>query len=85
MLAAVSDDRILMPINTDDLATLSQADLVRLRIENRAWSNELRRRMAALVNSRMAKKISHEEYSTSRKTAKDEMAECNRKMAMLGR
>ncbi len=74
-----------MPTNTEDLATLSQADLTRLRIENRAWSSEIRRNMAALVNSRMAKQISHEEYSAGRKTAKMEMEECDRKMAILGR
>jgi len=85
VLAADSDDRILMPLNTDELATLNQADLTRLRIENRAWSREIRLNMAELVKSRVANQISHEEYSARRKAAKDERAECDRTMALLGR
>jgi hypothetical protein len=85
MLSARSDDRILMPTSIEELATLSEAELTRLRIENRAWSKEIRKCMTALVNSRIANQISHEEYSASRKAVKDDREECDRKMAILGR
>ncbi len=74
-----------MPISTGELSTLSESEVIRLRIENRAWSKAIRLCMAALVNRRMANQISHEEYSASRKAAKDERAECDRTMAILGR
>jgi len=73
-----------MPINEGDLATLSESDVMKLRIENRAWSKTIRLCMAALVNRRMANQISYEEYAASRKAAKDERAECDRTTVMLG-
>ena len=74
-----------MPISADELSMLSEAEATRMRLENRAWSKELRRSMTALVNSRMAHQISHEEYLASRKAGLDEKAECERRMAVLGR
>jgi len=62
---------------------LSNAEVVTLQLENRQWNRELRQRMAALVNSRVAQEISYEEYSASRKAAKDEAAECERQMTLL--
>jgi hypothetical protein len=73
-----------MPINTDELSTLSEAEIVRLRVENRAWSQELRRASTALVNRRMANEISHEEYTASRKAGREERAECDRRASVLG-
>ena len=75
----------MMPISTGEPFTLNEADTVTLRTENREWSNEIRRRMAELVNSRMARKISHEEYLLSRQAAKEERAECDRREASLSR
>jgi hypothetical protein len=72
-----------MSIHTGEPATLSQLEAIRLQTENREWSKELRRCMTALVNTRMAHQISHEEYSTSRRAAKDERAECDRRTAIL--
>lgn len=85
MLGSDSVDRRLMPTSIEELATLSEAEITRLRIENRAWSKEIRKCMTALVNSRIANQISHEEYSVSRKAVKDDRDECDRKMAILGR
>ncbi len=73
-----------MPISTVDLSTLSESDVIRLRVENRAWSKAIRLCMAELVNRRMANQISHEEYAAGRKAAKDERAECDRTTVMLG-
>jgi hypothetical protein len=72
-----------MPISTDELSTLGELEVIRLQTENQEWSKELRRYMATLVNTRMANQISHEEYSTSRKAAKDERVECDRRTAVL--
>ena len=74
-----------MPISADELSMLSEAEATMMRLENRAWSKELRRSMAALVNSRMAHQISHEEYLAGRKAGLDDKAECERRMAVLGR
>ena len=75
----------LMPISADEVSMLSDAEIIRLRIETRAWSREIRRCMAELVNSRMAKQISHEEYTVSRAAAMDERTECDRRAALLNR
>ena len=74
-----------MPISVEELSKLSEADVVRLRIETRAWSREIRRCMAELVDRRMAKQISHEEYTASRATALSQRAECDRRAALLNR
>jgi hypothetical protein len=74
-----------MPISTGDLSALSQAEIIDLRTEVRRWSMELRRGMAALVNSRMKGQISHVQYSADRKAALDERAECERSRELLNR
>lgn len=62
---------------------LSETDALRMNLENRRWSKELRLCMAALVNSRMANQISHEEYTARRVAAKHERVECDRRAAVL--
>lgn len=74
-----------MQTSAAELSVLSEAEATQLRLENRAWSKELRRNMAELVNRRMAHQISHEEYTANRKTGLDDRAECERRMAVLGR
>lgn len=75
----------MMPISAEEVSILSETEITRLRMENRAWSKELRRCMAQLVNSRMANQISHEEYAASRKAGMDDRAECDRRAAILDR
>ncbi|MCU1338730.1 MAG: hypothetical protein JWO19_4311 [Bryobacterales bacterium] len=51
--------------------------------ENRAWSKQLRDRGNALVNSRLANEISQEDYLASRKIAREDALECQRRAAIL--
>ncbi len=51
--------------------------------ENRAFSKQLRAMTAALVNSRLAKQISEDQYASRRKRAEDEAVECRRGRALL--
>ncbi len=74
-----------MLMSADEVSMLSEAELIGLRIETRAWSREIRRCMTDLVNSRIAKRISHEEYLAGRAAALDERAECDRRAALLNR
>ncbi|HEY3441427.1 MAG TPA: hypothetical protein VGK29_11770 [Paludibaculum sp.] len=74
-----------MMISADQVSMLSEAEVIGLRIETRAWSREIRRCMIELVNNRIAKRISHEEYMASRSAALDERAECDRRTALLNR
>jgi hypothetical protein len=53
--------------------------------ENRAWNKRLREGTAALVNARLAKTITQEEYATSRQRGHEDSAECNRRQQMLFR
>lgn len=57
--------------------------LLDLQIENRAWSKDLRRRSQALVDSRLAKKITLDEYVANRDQNLEEANECRRRGAVL--
>ena len=59
--------------------------MFRLQAENRAWSKQLRLEAQALVNNRLAKGISLEEYASSRLLAAESSAECRRRAATLSR
>jgi hypothetical protein len=71
------------PLWTDDLSGRSIIEILRSDTENRAWNKALRCRVAALVNSRLAKKISLEEYAISRQHENENAAECKRRGAIL--
>jgi len=51
--------------------------------ENRAWNKALRSRVAALVNTRLAKQISLEEYAIIRQHENENAAECKRRGAII--
>jgi len=68
---------------TDDLSEQSRAAILRCDTENRAWNKTLRARAAALVNSRLAREISLEEYAISRQQNNADTAECKRRGAIL--
>ena len=70
-------------MSTDELSTLNDADVIKLHIQCRDWGKDLRQGVAALVDSRMANQISYEEYTASRKAAKDDRDECERMIAAL--
>jgi hypothetical protein len=71
------------PLWTDDLSGRSLIEILRSDTENRAWNKALRCRVAALVNSRLAKQISLEEYAISRQHENENAAECKRRGAIL--
>lgn len=73
----------MMPTITDDLSTLSDAEVLNLQIQNRNWGRDLRQIMAELVDRRMASQISYEEYTARRQAAKDQREECEGRVAVL--
>ena len=72
-----------MPVWCDDLANYSLEDILLSQTENRAWSKELRLGISDVVASRLAKKISLEEYAVDRKRFNEDMAECRRRASVL--
>jgi transcription elongation GreA/GreB family factor len=72
-----------MPTSTNPLSTLSDADVLNLQIQNRNWGRDLRHNMAELVDRRMTGQISYEEYTASRRAAKDQQAQCEGRVATL--
>ena len=70
-------------MSTQDLAKLSLEEILEFLAENRAWKKRLREGTAALVNARLAKAITREEYAASRERANDDSAECKRREEML--
>ena len=72
-----------MKISSEVLSGLSNAEVVILQDENRAWKKDLRQRVADLVNSRMARKISYEEYTATRQATRDEAADCEEQSSAL--
>jgi hypothetical protein len=74
-----------MPFWPDKIQERSLDEMFRLQAENRAWSKQLRMEMQVLVNARLAKTISLEEYASSRLVAAENAAECRRRAETLSR
>jgi len=72
-----------MPVWCDDLAGHTLEDILLSQTENRAWSKELRLGISGVVSSRLAKKISLEQYAVDRKRFNEDMAECRRRASVL--
>ncbi len=72
-----------MELWCEDFAAGSLDRLLSLQVENRAWGKELRRQSQILVESRLAKKISQNEYVHGRTQSQEEVAECRRRAAVL--
>jgi len=73
------------PFWPDDLSGLSHQAVLNYMAENRAWNKRLREGTAALVNTRLAKAITQEEYASHRKRTNQDAAECFRRASMLVR
>ena len=71
------------PFWPDDLSGLSHEAVLNYVAENRAWHKRLREGTAALVNTRLAKAITQEEYTSSRNRTNQDTAECSRRGRML--
>jgi len=67
----------------EDLLTSTLEEILGWQDENRAWSKDLRRKVNALVNSRLANEISLSDYVANRKLAHEDAAECRRRAAIL--
>ncbi len=74
-----------MPFWPEKIEERGLDELFRLQACNRAWSKQLRHESQVLVNSRLAKVISMEEYTSSRELAAQQAAECRRRAEALSR
>ena len=83
LLADVSDDLKKMPVWSEDSAQFTATEVARLQDENRAWYKELRQSVSVLMDTKLAKKISQEEYAGRYKLLKDDLAECSRRSRLL--
>ena len=66
-----------------DVAATDLEEAKLWQAENRAWSKDIRQRVSALVDSRLAKSISQAEYHIDRKRFDDEAVECRRRAALI--
>ena len=73
----------MIPTWPEDVSDLSLDEIFVLQAENRAWNKQLRTQATALVNTRLAKDISMEDYTASRQNAGTEAAECKRRAMVL--
>jgi hypothetical protein len=73
------------PFWPDDFSGLSDRVVLNYMAENRAWNKRLRERTVALVNTRLAKTITKEEYASKRNRDNNDAAECSRRASMLAR
>jgi hypothetical protein len=81
--STISADHYDMKPSSDALSGNSLEQVLRAETENRAWSKTLRQRATALLNSRLAKTISFEEYTVSRQKASRDAAECKQRGRIL--
>ena len=72
-----------MTLTAEELSGWSLADVMKSEAENRAFSKELRAITTALVNSRLAKEITVDQYNVGRKRANEDAAECRRGREIL--
>ena len=68
---------------SEDFSGCSLEEVLRSQAENRAWGKELRRRTNALVNNRLAKNISQDDYVADRQLGHEETTEYRRRAAVL--
>jgi hypothetical protein len=72
-----------IPFWPHSLSELSDQAVLNCMAENRAWHKELRQRPIALINTRLAKTITNEEYASKRDRNNKDTAECWRRAGML--
>jgi hypothetical protein len=69
----------------EDFSGSSLQEVLESQAENRVWSKELRRKSTELVNSRLAKDISQDDYLSNRMLADKDAIECRRRADILQR
>ena len=67
----------------EDFSTCTLKEVLGWQAENRAWNKELRLRTNTLVNSRLAKNISQDDYLATRKLVHEDAAECRRRANII--
>jgi hypothetical protein len=72
-----------MPEWAENLSGWSLNELQAMRTENRARAKELRLKSASLINKRLAKEISLEDYMSGRQSGTEAAAECKRRAIAL--
>jgi hypothetical protein len=72
-----------MPYWPEDFSTCSLKEVLGWQAENRAWNKELRLKTSSLVNSRLSKSISQDDYLATRKLVHEETAECRRRAGII--
>ena len=68
---------------SEDFSESGLEDIIESQTENRAWGKEIRRRTNDLVNSRLAKNITHADYLTDRNLVHEDSAEYRRRASIL--
>ena len=77
------DDHELMQCWTQDISKCTSDEISRAHGENRAWYLDIRRKANAMVESRLAKEMDHEEYVEKRKVSNADVTECARRARIL--
>jgi hypothetical protein len=67
----------------EDLTVCTAEEILRAQVENREWSKALRAEVTALVNDRLMKQISPEEYAAQRGKVGQAETECRRRADKL--
>jgi hypothetical protein len=73
----------MMALWREDLSGGTLEDVLSSQAENRAWSKQLRQKATSLINDRLAKNISQDDYLANRKLGREEASECRRRAAIL--
>jgi hypothetical protein len=76
-------DRAYMGLWCEGVAESGLDQLLNLQVENRAWGKDLRRQIQVIVNSRLAKQISRDEYLANRSQNLEQATECRRRSDIL--
>lgn len=72
-----------MPEWSEDFSNRTLQEVLRMKDENRLRSKELRVGMNAVLDKKLAKEISLEEYAANRRRFHDELGECQRRSTIL--
>jgi hypothetical protein len=73
----------VQPLWTGELPQRSIEEVLQTRAANSQWSKELRKQLTVLVDSRLAKRISQDEYELDRQQHNLDTAECKRRQMLL--
>jgi hypothetical protein len=81
----VSVDKKIVGPWPEEFSRCSLEELAALRNDNRVWYRELRADISLVMDRKLAKQMSPELYAVDRTRYIEDMAECRRRTAMLGK